>query len=63
VRQPGSEGFGADDVAAYLTQKVAEYKRVAAENVEFVDAVPKSAAGKILRKELRAMEEARRAAA
>ena len=34
-------------------------KRIAAANIEFVDAVPKSAAGKILRKELRAMEAAR----
>jgi acyl-coenzyme A synthetase/AMP-(fatty) acid ligase len=33
---------------------VAPYKKVRA--VEFVDAIPKSAAGKILRKELRARE-------
>ena len=51
-----------DDVAAFLKGRVAEFKEVAAENVEFVEAVPKSAAGKILRKELRAMEAARAAA-
>ena len=62
VRQKGHEGLAAADVAAFLQGKVAEYKQVAPEFVEFVEAVPKSAAGKILRKELRAMEEARAAA-
>jgi len=62
VRQAGHEALSSEDVAAFLSDKVAEYKRIDAERVEFVDAVPKSAAGKILRKELRAMEEARAAA-
>ena len=57
-----NEALSADDVAAFLKGRVAEFKEVAAENVEFVEAVPKSAAGKILRKELRAMEAARAAA-
>mgnify|MGYP002630798710 CR=1 FL=1 len=38
--------------------QVTAYKEIA--YVEFVEAVPKSAAGKILRKELRQMEEQRR---
>jgi acyl-CoA synthetase (AMP-forming)/AMP-acid ligase II len=58
----GHESFSEVDVAAFLHDKVAEYKRIVPELVEFVKAVPKSAAGKILRKELRAMEEARSAA-
>lgn len=62
VRQVGHESFSEVDVAAFLHDKVAEYKRIVPELVEFVKAVPKSAAGKILRKELRAMEEARSAA-
>ena len=50
-----------DEVSEYLFDKVAEYKRVAPEHVEFIEAVPKSAAGKILRRELRAIEAARAA--
>jgi acyl-CoA synthetase (AMP-forming)/AMP-acid ligase II len=61
VRQAGAEGLTAEQVSAYLRGRVAEYKEVAAEHVEFVEAVPKSAAGKILRKELRKLEEARAA--
>lgn len=43
-----------DGVMSYVTERVAPYKKIRA--VEFVDAIPKSAAGKILRKELRARE-------
>ncbi|GAA1868600.1 AMP-binding protein [Myceligenerans crystallogenes] len=50
VRAAGSS-ITADEVMAYVAGKVAPYKKVRL--VEFVDAVPKSAAGKILRKELR----------
>ncbi len=39
---------------AFVAAVVAPYKKVRA--VEFVDAIPKSPAGKILRKELRARE-------
>ena len=65
VRQNGGDGeaLTAADVAAFLRGRVAEYKEVAEENVEFVEAVPKSAAGKILRKELRALEASRAAQA
>jgi len=63
VRQKGHESFGADEVAAFLAEKVAEYKQILSANVEFVEIVPKSAAGKILRKELRALEAQRAAQA
>lgn len=50
VRQPGAE-LTADEVMAFVAGQVAPYKKV--RRVEFIEAVPKSAAGKILRKELR----------
>ena len=50
VRAPGAE-ITEDEVKAYMAEKVAPHKKVRL--VEFIDAVPKSAAGKILRKELR----------
>ena len=58
VRKPGAEerGVGAQQVMDYLAARVAPYKKV--RRVEFVDAVPKSASGKILRRELRAREQA-----
>ncbi len=56
VRQAG-EALGADDVIAYVAAAVAPYKKVRV--VEFVDAIPKSASGKILRKDLRAAERSR----
>lgn len=42
-----------DDVIAYVAEHVAPYKKV--RQVEFIDAIPKSASGKILRKDLRAL--------
>jgi acyl-CoA synthetase (AMP-forming)/AMP-acid ligase II len=51
VRLPGSE-LTEDDVKAYMGEKVAPHKKIRL--VEFIDAVPKSAAGKILRKDLKA---------
>lgn len=60
VRAPGS-GLSAEDVTGFVAGLVAPYKKVRA--VEFVEAVPKSAAGKILRRELRAREASRRASA
>jgi acyl-CoA synthetase (AMP-forming)/AMP-acid ligase II len=42
----------AEEVQEYVASKVAPYKKVRA--VTFVDAIPKSASGKILRKDLRA---------
>jgi len=58
VRQKGYEALSHSEVKAFVAGKVTPYKEIA--EVEFVDAVPKSAAGKILRKELRKMEEERR---
>ena len=56
VPQAGAE-LSADDVMEYVGQRVAPYKKVRA--VEFMEAIPKSATGKILRKDLKAMEAAR----
>ncbi|MFF2040520.1 4-coumarate--CoA ligase family protein [Kitasatospora sp. NPDC058170] len=56
VRAPGST-LSEQDVTAFVAGQVAPYKKV--RSVEFLEAVPKSAAGKILRRELRAREAAR----
>ncbi|MFB7663274.1 4-coumarate--CoA ligase family protein [Kitasatospora sp. NPDC056138] len=50
VRAPGSALTG-QEVIDHVAGQVAPYKKVRA--VEFLDAIPKSAAGKILRRELR----------
>jgi len=50
VKQPDSE-LTADEVMQFTAERVAPHKKV--RQVAFIDAVPKSAAGKILRKELR----------
>ena len=49
-------GLTADDVMAFVAENVAPHKKV--RRVEFIEAVPKSTAGKILRKDLRARESA-----
>ena len=41
----------ADDLMAFVAERVASYKRV--RRLDFVDAIPKSASGKILRRVLR----------
>jgi acyl-CoA synthetase (AMP-forming)/AMP-acid ligase II len=53
VRAPGSTATE-DDVLAFVAEHTAPYKRV--RRVEFIEAVPKSASGKILRRELREKE-------
>ncbi|WP_267615538.1 AMP-binding protein [Gordonia bronchialis] len=50
VTQPDAE-LSADEVMEFVAAKVAPHKKVRA--VEFIDAIPKSASGKILRKDLR----------
>ncbi|MFJ6570008.1 4-coumarate--CoA ligase family protein [Streptomyces sp. NPDC091292] len=51
VRQPAAPGLTEDDVIAYVSARVAPYKKV--RRVEFIDGVPRAASGKILRRELR----------
>ncbi|KAB1662234.1 4-coumarate--CoA ligase family protein [Pseudoclavibacter chungangensis] len=51
VAQPGTSTSD-DEVLAFVAERVAPYKKVRV--VEWVDAIPKSASGKILRKDLRA---------
>jgi acyl-CoA synthetase (AMP-forming)/AMP-acid ligase II len=46
----------ADEVIAFVTEHVAPYKKV--RQVEFIDVIPKSSSGKILRKDLRNREAA-----
>jgi acyl-CoA synthetase (AMP-forming)/AMP-acid ligase II len=53
LRSPLSE----DDLMQYVAERVAPHKRI--RRVEIVDAIPKSASGKILRRELVAKERAR----
>jgi acyl-coenzyme A synthetase/AMP-(fatty) acid ligase len=60
VRAPGSTA-SEDDVLAFVAERTARYKRV--RQVEFIDAVPKAASGKILRRELRLREQGTRAPA
>jgi acyl-CoA synthetase (AMP-forming)/AMP-acid ligase II len=55
VPQPGAD-LTAAEVIAFVAERVAPYKKVRA--VEFLDAIPKSPSGKILRKDLRARETA-----
>jgi acyl-CoA synthetase (AMP-forming)/AMP-acid ligase II len=56
VVQEGHE-LTEQDVQDYVASRVAPYKKV--RRVEFVDAIPKSSSGKILRRDLRAREAAR----
>ncbi|XP_008807546.1 4-coumarate--CoA ligase-like 7 [Phoenix dactylifera] len=50
VRQPGSN-LSEAEIIDFVAKKVAPYKKI--RKVAFVDSIPKSAAGKILRRELR----------
>lgn len=56
VREPGSAHAELDGktVMDFVAERVAPHKKVRA--VEFVEAIPKSSAGKVLRRELRARE-------
>ena len=53
VRMPGAD-LDADGVKAYVAAQVAPYKKIRL--VEFIEAVPKAASGKILRRQLRERE-------
>lgn len=52
VRQPGSD-LDQKQVTAFVTERVAAHKRIRI--VEFIEAIPKSLQGKILRKELKGL--------
>ncbi|MFD9390383.1 4-coumarate--CoA ligase family protein [Streptomyces sp. NPDC060000] len=51
VRQPTSPDLSEGEIAMYVAERVAPYKRV--RQVTFIDAVPRAASGKILRRQLR----------
>jgi acyl-coenzyme A synthetase/AMP-(fatty) acid ligase len=55
VKQQGAE-ISEDDVMSFVASRIAPHKKVRV--VEFIDEIPKSGAGKILRKDLRARENA-----
>jgi acyl-CoA synthetase (AMP-forming)/AMP-acid ligase II len=55
VRREGTD-LDADGVMAHVAERVAPYKKV--REVEFIDAIPKNPSGKILRRELKAKEQA-----
>ncbi len=54
VRQQGADDLDDVGVMAFVAESVAPHKKVRA--VQFIETIPKSASGKILRKDLRAME-------
>ena len=56
VRQAGAE-LSADEVMEFVAERIAPHKKVRV--VEFIEWIPKSASGKILRKDLRAREAAK----
>jgi acyl-CoA synthetase (AMP-forming)/AMP-acid ligase II len=56
VVQRASDRLTEQQVVDFVAERVAPYKKV--RRVEFIDAVPKSASGKILRRELRDREKA-----
>ena len=56
VKQDAAD-LTADEVMAFVAERIAPHKKV--RRVEFIDEIPKSASGKILRKDLRAREAAR----
>jgi acyl-CoA synthetase (AMP-forming)/AMP-acid ligase II len=52
------DGLEPDELIAYVSERVAPYKRI--REVDFVDEIPKSASGKILRRVLREQDAGRR---
>ncbi|MET7698063.1 AMP-binding protein [Streptomyces sp. NPDC005485] len=55
VRQPSAKDLSEGEVMMHVAERVAPYKRV--RGVTFIDAVPRAASGKILRRELRDLRE------
>jgi acyl-CoA synthetase (AMP-forming)/AMP-acid ligase II len=56
VRQESGADLTAEEVMAFVAERIAPHKKIRV--VEFIDQIPKSASGKILRKDLRAREAA-----
>ena len=54
VRQESGADLTAEDVMTFVAERIAPHKKIRV--VEFIDQIPKSASGKILRKDLRARE-------
>jgi long-chain acyl-CoA synthetase len=54
VRRPGHAGLAVEEVVAFMKERLAGYKTP--REVEFVDAIPKTASGKILRRVLKDRE-------
>ncbi|MFC4506373.1 MULTISPECIES: 4-coumarate--CoA ligase family protein [Streptomyces] len=54
VRRPTAPDLAEGEVAMYVAERVAPYKRI--RQVTFIDAVPRAASGKILRRQLREAE-------
>ncbi|QMU78207.1 4-coumarate--CoA ligase family protein [Streptacidiphilus sp. PB12-B1b] len=54
VRHPAQPGLCAEEIQAFVAERIAPYKKIRL--VEFLDRIPKSPAGKILRSELRERE-------
>ena len=52
VRKDGRDDLSAEDIIEYARSKIARYK--CPKSVEFIEALPRNASGKILRKDLRA---------
>jgi len=57
VVKPG-EQLTKEEIIAYCKEKLAPYK--VPKDIEFIDTLPKSAIGKILRKEVRELEKKKR---
>ncbi|MFI7403568.1 4-coumarate--CoA ligase family protein [Streptomyces sp. NPDC049541] len=55
VRRPTATDLSETEVMMYVAERVAPYKRV--RRVTFIDGIPRAASGKILRRELRALQE------
>ena len=56
MKQDAGADLTEDEVMTFVAERIAPHKKVRA--VEFIDQIPKSACGKILRKDLRARENA-----
>jgi acyl-CoA synthetase (AMP-forming)/AMP-acid ligase II len=56
VKQASGADLTEDDVMTFVAERIAPHKKIRV--VEFIDQIPKSASGKILRKDLRARENA-----